>query len=70
MMKSRSIFPIAGFTLVELMVAIAVLAIIVVAASKILGTTAILTTVNNKHMDANDQARMVFDCMADDFREW
>ena len=57
----------AGFTLVELLVAIAVLAIILVAAAKILSTTATLTTVNNKRMDANDQARMVFDCMADDF---
>lgn len=57
----------AGFTLVELLTAIAVLAIIVVAASQILGTAASLTTVNNKHMDANDQARMVFDRMADDF---
>jgi len=57
----------AGFTLVELMVAIAVLAIILVVAARILSTTATFTTVNNKHMDANDQARAVFDCMADDF---
>ncbi len=53
--------------MVELMVAIAVLAIILVAAGQILATTASLTTTNNKHLDANDQARMVFDCMADDF---
>ena len=57
----------AGFTLVELTVAIAVLAIILVAASQIVSTAGKLTTVNNKHMDANDQARMVFDRMADDF---
>lgn len=57
----------AGFTLVELLVAIAVLAIILVVAAQILSTTGKLTTVNNKHMDANDQARMVFDRMADDF---
>jgi len=57
----------AGFTLVELLVAIAVLAVIVLATAQILGTTASLTTANNKHMDANDQARMVFDRMADDF---
>jgi len=57
----------AGFTLVELMVSIAVLAIILVAAAQILSTTGKLTAVNNKHMDANDQARVVFDRMADDF---
>ena len=57
----------AGFTLVELLVAIAVLAIILVVAAKILSTAAALTTVNNKHIDANDQARVVFDRMADDF---
>jgi prepilin-type N-terminal cleavage/methylation domain-containing protein len=67
MTKPRPHFVQAGFTLVELLVAIAVLAIILVAAGQILGTTASLTTVNNKHMDANDQARTVFDCMADDF---
>src|SRR5476651_54224 len=57
----------SAFTLVELLVAIAVLSIILVVAAKILSTTSTLTTVNNKHMDANDQARMVFDRMADDF---
>src|ERR1035441_2337099 len=57
----------AGFTLVELLVAIAVLAIILVAAATILSTTAALTTVTNKHMDANDQARMVFDRLGNDF---
>jgi prepilin-type N-terminal cleavage/methylation domain-containing protein len=67
MIKSQRHFLEAGFTLVELLVAIAVLAIIVVAAAQILGTTSTLTTVNNKHMDANDQARAVFDRMADDF---
>jgi len=63
----RPYFRHAGFTLVELLVTIAVLAIILVVAAKILSTTGTLTTVNNKHMDANDQARMVFDRMADDF---
>ena len=57
----------AGFTLVELLASIAVLAVIVVVTSEILGTAAQLTTVNNKRMDANDQARMVFDRMANDF---
>jgi len=67
MSRSQSHSLRAGFTLVELMVAIAVLSIILVATGQILSTTATLTTVNNKHMDANDQSRMVFDRMADDF---
>ncbi len=53
--------------MVELMVAIAVLAIILVIAAKMLSNAASLFTANNKHMDANDQARAVFDRMADDF---
>jgi prepilin-type N-terminal cleavage/methylation domain-containing protein len=57
----------AGFTLVEILVVLAVLTIMIVAASQILVTAANLTTVNNKRMDANDQARMVFDRMANDF---
>lgn len=57
----------AGFTLVELLVAIAVLSIIVVAIGQILGTATSITTNNNKHTDANAQARMVFDRMANDF---
>jgi prepilin-type N-terminal cleavage/methylation domain-containing protein len=65
--KSRTRYLSTGFTLVELLVAMAVLAIIVVAASQILSLAAKLTTINNKHMDANDQARMVFDRMANDF---
>ena len=57
----------SGFTLVEILVAIPVLAIILVVAANILSTASTLTTVTNKHMDANGQARMVFDRMADDF---
>ena len=57
----------SGFTLLELMVSIAVLAIIVVVVAQMLGMAGFLTTNNDKHMDANDQSRMVFDRMANDF---
>jgi len=57
----------AGFTLVEVLVAIAVLAIIILVAAKMTSTASSVATVSNKHIDANDQARMVFDRMADDF---
>jgi len=66
-MKSRPPkFP-TGFTLIELLVAIAILAIIVVAIGQIIQMASVLTTVNDKHIDANSQARSVFDRMADDF---
>jgi hypothetical protein len=51
----------------ELLVTIGVLSIVLASASQILTTAAALTTFNNKRMDANDQARMVFDRMANDF---
>jgi prepilin-type N-terminal cleavage/methylation domain-containing protein len=66
-MKPRSPIIRAGFTLVELLVAIAVLAIIVVVVAQMVGTASTVTTVSNKHIDANSQARTVFDRMADDF---
>jgi type II secretory pathway pseudopilin PulG len=53
--------------LVELLVAIAILAIIVAAVAQIVGTASTLTTVTNKRIDANSQARTVFDRMANDF---
>jgi prepilin-type N-terminal cleavage/methylation domain-containing protein len=67
MIKPRSHFLLAGFTLAELLVTVTVLSIIVVTTSQILAAAAALTTVHDKHMDANDQARTVFDRMANDF---
>jgi prepilin-type N-terminal cleavage/methylation domain-containing protein len=58
-----------GFTLVELMVAIAILALIVVAVAQIIGTASTVTAAGNKHIDANSQARAVFDRMATDFAQ-
>ena len=57
----------AGFTLLEVMVAIAILGIIVVAIAQIVGTASSLTTLDDKHIDADGQARTVFDRMANDF---
>jgi prepilin-type N-terminal cleavage/methylation domain-containing protein len=56
-----------GFTLVELIVAIAVLSIIVIAAGYIVATASLVTAVNAMKINANTQARMVFDRMANDF---
>jgi prepilin-type N-terminal cleavage/methylation domain-containing protein len=56
-----------GFTLVELMVAIAVLSLLIILVSKIVSGASTIATYNNSHMDSNDQARLVFDRMALDF---
>ena len=53
-----------GFTLVELMVAIAVLSILVYVVAKIVSGAATITTFSNTHVDANSQARLVFDRLA------
>jgi prepilin-type N-terminal cleavage/methylation domain-containing protein len=57
----------AGFTLVELVVSIAILAIMSLVISQMLSSTAQITVVNTKRADANSQARMVFDRMETDF---
>jgi len=49
------------------LVAVAVLAIIVLVTAQIMSSASTLTTRNNEHMDADDQARTVFDRMANDF---
>jgi prepilin-type N-terminal cleavage/methylation domain-containing protein len=67
MLKPRTSAARSGFTLVELIVAMAILVIIVAALGQIMGTASNLTTSNNKHTDANNRARSVFDRMADDF---
>jgi prepilin-type N-terminal cleavage/methylation domain-containing protein len=57
----------SGFTLVELIVSMAILAIIGLVIGQMVSTTAKITVVNAKHTDANSQARTVFDRMEEDF---
>jgi len=56
-----------AFTLVELMVATAVLILLVVMVTQLTNSAATVTTGSRKHMDADSQARMIFDRMANDF---
>jgi type II secretory pathway pseudopilin PulG len=56
-----------AFTLVEMLVAFAVLAIIVVFVTRLFNTATRVTTTGNKHMDADAQARLLLDRMAIDF---
>lgn len=57
----------AGFTLVELLVAMAVLALILVFVAQLMNSATQTTTARQKRMDADSQARTIFDKMAVDF---
>ena len=58
-----------GFTLVELLVAMAVLALLVLFVTSLVNSAATITTLGNKRMDADSQARQLFDRMAVDFAQ-
>lgn len=58
-----------GFTLVELLVAMAVLALMMVLISQLFTSASAVTGMGTKHMDADTQARAVFDRMAIDFSQ-
>ncbi len=57
----------AAFTLVEMLVSVAVLILIMVFVSQMMNSTMLSTTMSGKHLDADTQARLVFDRMAVDF---
>jgi prepilin-type N-terminal cleavage/methylation domain-containing protein len=56
-----------AFTLVEMLVSVAVLVLILVFTAQMMNSTTISTGLSNKHGDADSQARMVFDRIARDF---
>jgi prepilin-type N-terminal cleavage/methylation domain-containing protein len=58
-----------GFTLVELLVSLGVLAILVLLATQLLNSAATITTLGHKQMDADSQARQLLDRMAIDFAQ-
>jgi prepilin-type N-terminal cleavage/methylation domain-containing protein len=58
-----------GFTLMEVLVSIGVLTLLVVIASQFINSASMLTASGNKHIDADAQARAVFDRMAIDFAQ-
>ena len=51
----------AGFTLIEIMVAVAVLVILIVFVAQLTNSATAITRVGTKHMDADTQARTVLD---------
>jgi prepilin-type N-terminal cleavage/methylation domain-containing protein len=58
-----------GFTLVELMVTMAILALLVLFVTSLVNSAATITTLGNKRMDADAQARQLLDRMAIDFAQ-
>jgi len=59
----------AAFTLVELVVTVGVLVLLVLLFTQLLNTTANVTTLGHKQMDADSQSRQLFDRMALDFAQ-
>ena len=56
-----------AFTILELLVAGAVLALLVVLVAQMVGSASLITSGSRKRMAADEEARMVFDRMASDF---
>jgi prepilin-type N-terminal cleavage/methylation domain-containing protein len=58
-----------GFTLVELLASVFVLAIIILMVAQLMNNAAAITRTGNKHISTDTQARDVFDRMASDFAQ-
>lgn len=59
----------SGFTLVEMLVSMAVLTLLLVLVTQLMNATATVTAMGSKHMDADSAARALFDRMAIDFNQ-
>ena len=59
----------AGFTLVEMLVSIVLLALLILLVTQVVNTAAIVVRPATKHIDTDTQARTVFDRMAVDFAQ-
>ncbi len=60
---------VGGFTLVELLVSVFVLAIIILMVGQLMTSATAITKTGNKHISTDTQARAVFDRMAVDFAQ-
>ena len=58
-----------GFTLAELLVSVGVLGLLIFFAAQLFNSAATITTLGNKQMDADSQARQLLDRMAIDFAQ-
>ena len=57
----------AGFTLVEILVASAILCILAVIVAQMVGSASMVAGAGHKRLSADEEARVVFDRMAEDF---
>jgi hypothetical protein len=67
--KQRGPESVRGFTLAELLVSVGVLALLVLLFTQLVNSAATITTLGHKRMDADSEARQVFDRMAIDFAQ-
>jgi uncharacterized protein (TIGR02599 family) len=56
-----------AFTLVEMLVSVAVLVLLMTFVAQMMNSTMLSTTLSGKHVDTDGEARLVFDRMAVDF---
>ena len=63
----KSTFSNRAFTLIELLVSMAVLAVLVMLVAQLMSSATKTTQLGSQRLDADSQARQVFDRMADDF---
>lgn len=63
----RNLKSIRGFTLVEVLVSMSVLVLLVVMVTRLINDAAAVSTISRKHMDADSEARLIFDRMSKDF---
>jgi hypothetical protein len=66
-MRYKSSRLIVAFSLIELLVATAVLVLLLLVVTQLINSTSATTVNGSKHMDADSHARMIFDRMAIDF---
>src|SRR5947199_9362035 len=66
-MKSSAVRTSSAFTLMELLISCAVIAIIVLMVAQLMTNAAATARTANKHIDTDTQARVVLDRMAVDF---
>jgi prepilin-type N-terminal cleavage/methylation domain-containing protein len=61
--------PLAGFSLIEVLLSVSVVALLLLIVSQVINNATAITRTGNKHLDADTQARTVFDRMAVDFAQ-
>jgi len=56
-----------AFTLLEMLVSVTILTLLIATVSQVSNSTMVVTNNSSRRMQADSQARLIFDCMANDF---